>query len=40
MIDLNRKPTKQEEDAPTGVIILTLAPFAWLFWALIEWGLR
>lgn len=31
---------KQTDDEPLGVVILTLMPFAWLFWALIEWGLR
>ena len=41
MIDLSRKTTeKQPEDTPVGVMILVLLPFAWLFWTLIEVGLR
>lgn len=40
MIDLSYKPKqKKEEDMPLGGIILTLMPFAWLFWYLIERGL-
>lgn len=39
MIDLNRKP-KEPEDTPVSLMILALTPFAWLFWALVEWGLR
>lgn len=41
MIDLNYKQkSRKEEDFPIGGIILVMMPFAWLFWALIEWGLR
>ena len=41
MTDLSKKtPKQQQDDTPLGVMIMTLAPFAWLFWALIEWGLR
>ena len=41
MIDLSYKPRKEEEkDMPLGGIILTLMPFVWLFWFLIERGLR
>ena len=40
MIDLNKKPRKQEEDTPVSTMILVLMPMAWLFWTLIEWGLR
>ena len=40
MIDLNRKPKQaEEEDTPLGIMIMTLMPFAWLFWFLIERGL-
>lgn len=40
MIDLNYKPKKKkEEDTPVGIIIMTMMPFAWLFWALVERGL-
>lgn len=39
MIDLNRKPKQAEEDTPLGIIIMSLMPFAWLFWFLIERGL-
>lgn len=41
MTDLNLKckTEKKTEDA-VGIVILALMPFAWLFWALIEWGLR
>ena len=40
MIDLNREPTTQaDEDTPFSIVIMTLMPFAWLFWFLIERGL-
>lgn len=39
MIDLNYKKPEEKQDEPVGIIILTLLPFAWLFWLLIEWGL-
>lgn len=39
MIDLNRKIKKQEDDTPLSIVIMSLMPFAWLFWLLIERGL-
>lgn len=39
MIDLNRKTKKQEDDIPLSIVIMSLMPFAWLFWFLIERGL-
>ena len=39
MIDLNRKTKKQEDDTPLSIVIMSLMPFAWLFWVLIERGL-
>ena len=38
MIDLNYKPKKTEsknEDLPMGVLILSLIPFAFLFWLVL-----
>lgn len=40
MIDLNLKKTEKKAEDAVGIVILSLMPFAWLFWALIEWGLR
>lgn len=46
MIDLSRQDSGsriQDSGAgnePLGAVILAVMPFAWLFWALIEWGLR
>lgn len=44
MIDLNRQDSgsriQDSGNEPLGVVILAVMPFAWLFWALIEWGLR
>lgn len=39
MIDLNRKIQKPEDDTPLSIVIMSLMPFAWLFWFLIERGL-
>lgn len=39
MIDLNRKTKKHEDDTPLSIVIMSLMPFAWLFWLLIERGL-
>ncbi len=39
MIDLNRKTKKQKDDTPLSIVIMSLMPFAWLFWLLIERGL-
>ena len=39
MIDLNRKTntiSKQDQNDPAGLIILTVIPFAAAFWTLIE----
>ena len=39
MIDLNRKSQKEENDTPLSIVVMSLMPFAWLFWFLIERGL-
>ena len=39
MIDLNRKSQKEKNDTPLSIVIMSLMPFAWLFWFLIEKGL-
>lgn len=45
MIDFTRNQgqgagSQEPEDTPIGVQILMLMPMVWLFWQLIEWGLR